>query len=135
MRRAALLTAPLLAAALMAASPAAAWLSREGYRVEDRGNGRFEVLASAGQSASESWCAAGAYVTRFLAENPTARIWRVSPPPRRAGEGVTFALSPEGAAASTGLMAVWGAEGAALSAGFAEALCAGTGPMRGLADD
>jgi hypothetical protein len=136
MRRAALFAVTL--STLAAAAPAHAWMSAEGYRVEARGDGSFEVLASAGQSASESWCAAGAYVTRFLADGPTTRILRVSAPPRRAGEGVRFALaaSAEGPGQPTGLLMPFGAPSDnTITAGFAESLCGGTGPIRPVAAD
>lgn len=134
MRRTALI-APLFVA-LAAAAPAHAWLSAEGYRVEDRGNGTFEVLTSPGQSATESWCAAGAYVSRFLGQGPTADIWRVTPPPRRAGEGVVFSLSPQGAAPETGLLVLLDASSDnSLSAAFAESLCAAVGPIRAVEGD
>lgn len=123
MRRLALL------AALAAAAPAAAYTTSEGYRVEDRGAGRFEVLASAGQSATESWCAAGEHAARHLGLGPTERLWRVSAPPRRSGEGVIFSTSPEGASAKTGL-ALLGGDTDGVSVGFAEALCDGLGPFK-----
>ncbi|MCA3513508.1 MAG: hypothetical protein IOC96_09790, partial [Rhodobacter sp.] len=33
----------------------------------------------------------------------STRIWRLSEPPRRQGEGIRFSLRPEGAASRTGL--------------------------------
>ncbi len=113
----------ILATALLSASPALAFLSENSERVQGSGSGRFEVLASPGQGASVSWCAAGDYVIRGLGLTPDTRIWRVTAPPRKAGEGVGFALSPEGAQKS-GLLAL-GLKDESLSAGAAEALCYG----------
>lgn len=110
-----------IAAALQAA-PAGAYVTRWGERVEPRGEGQFEVLASPGQGAPRSWCAAGEYVVQRLGMSPSTPIWRLSPPPRRAGEGVLFALSPEGAAEKTGLLMLDAGDGA-LTAAHAQALC------------
>lgn len=118
-----------LLAALVAAAPAAAFTTSHGYRVEDRGAGRFEVLASAGQSATESWCAAGEHAVRHLGLGPTERLWRVSAPPRRSGEGVMFSTTPDGAAEKSGL-ALLGGEGDGISVGFALALCDSLRPFR-----
>lgn len=121
-----------LVAALIAASPAAAFTTRLGERVEAQGADGFQVLASPGQAASASWCAAGDYVLHALGLPPQTRIWRVSAPPRRQGEGVAFALAPEGATV-TGLFMLGGDGTDGLSAAFAESLCYGLGPMK--ADD
>lgn len=114
---------PSLAAALafgFAALPAQAFIAQNDMIVHSEGMG-FHVEFKAGVGASDYWCAAGDYVIRDLGLARSTRIWRVSPPPRRAGEGISFTLSPEGAAASTGL-AVWPDTGG-LPAHHAQALC------------
>ncbi|MBL9056005.1 MAG: hypothetical protein JNJ84_06980 [Rhodobacteraceae bacterium] len=121
----------LLTVLVLAAAPAAAYTTRLGERVEARGEGQFEVLASAGQGAAASWCAAGDYVLHRLGLPPETRIWRLSAPPRAAGQGVTFGLSAAGAQGS-GLFNFGFKPGAetGLTAAFAENLCFGLGPMR-----
>lgn len=121
----------LLAALVLAAAPAAAYTTRLGERVEPQGEGQFQVLASAGQGAAASWCAAGDYVLHRLGLPPETRIWRLSAPPRRMGQGVTFALTDSGAQAS-GLISFGFKEGqqTGLTASFAENLCFGLGPIR-----
>ena len=109
-----------LIATLLLTGPAAAYTTRSGERVQAQGDG-FQVLASPGQAASASWCAAGDYVLHALALPPQTRIWRVTPPPRKAGAGVGFALSPDGAT-ETGLLLLAGGE-TGLTAAFAENLC------------
>jgi hypothetical protein len=113
----------ILSVTLMSASPAFAFLTQNNERVQGSGSGQFEVLASPGQAASASWCAAGDYVIHGLGMARDTRIWRVTAPPRKAGEGVGFALSPEGAQ-KTGLLS-FGQQDNSLSAAAAEALCYG----------
>ena len=121
----------LLAALVLAAAPVAAYTTRQGERVEARADGQFEVLASPGQGAAASWCAAGDYVLHRLGLPPETRIWRLSAPPRRMGQGVTFGLSDAGAQRS-GLFDFGLKQGAdsGLTAAFAENLCFGLGAMR-----
>ncbi|WP_444666749.1 hypothetical protein [Cereibacter changlensis] len=101
--------------------PAHAFRAQNDLIVDGSGT-EFHVQASPGQGASQSWCAAGDYVIRDLGIAPTTRIWRTSEPPRRQGQGVSFSLTPEGAASKTGLL-VLGAEGASLTAAFAQQHC------------
>jgi hypothetical protein len=115
---------PMLIAALMlGAAPAHAYLAQNDLRVEGRSNG-FEVLASPGMGPSRAWCAAGDYVVVILGMPSTTPVWRVSPPPRKPGEGIMFALSAAGASTDTGL-AQFGQTDATLTAGAAQALCWG----------
>jgi hypothetical protein len=111
----------LMAAALLAASPAHAYLAQNDLRVEGRANG-FEVLASPGMGPSRAWCAAGDYVVVILGLPSTTPVWRMSEPPRKPGEGIQFALSPDGAASTSGLFQ-FGDSDASLTAGAARALC------------
>ncbi|WP_420023523.1 hypothetical protein ACN9JG_03690 [Cereibacter azotoformans] len=108
-------------AALALAGPAAAYIAQNGLQVRPESGGSFLVVGSPGQGPGESWCAAGDYVMA-MGLAPTTRIWRLSEPPRRQGEGVRFGLSPEGAASKTGLF-ILGSEDASLSAIHARTLC------------
>ena len=103
------------------ASPALAFTARNGVEVQGSAD-QINVEPSAGQAAPESWCAAGDFVIRELGQPATTPLYRVTPPPRRAGEGVTFSLLPEGATDRTGLLLL-GDRDASLSAGHAQALC------------
>lgn len=96
----------LLPAALalgLSAVPAAAYLTRNNLLVVPEGNGVFNIPYRGKSGDSEFWCAAGDYVQRGLGLPANTRIWRLSEPPRRQGEGVRFSLNPEGAASRTGL--------------------------------
>jgi hypothetical protein len=110
----------LILIALLAATPASAFLARNGERVEGTASG-FTVLASPGQGASSSWCAAGDFVIRRLGLSRNTRIWRMDEPPRRQGQGVRFSLSAEGAATSSGLARF--PDSGSMSANSAQNLC------------
>lgn len=103
------------------ASPAMAFQARNDLHVSGDA-GAIVVAARPGQAAPQSWCAAGDFVIRGLGLSSTTPIYRITPPPRRSGESVTFSLSPEGASERTGLVRLVG-EGNAVSAGHAQSLC------------
>ena len=110
----------ILAIALLAATPASAFIAENDLIVRSTGGVTFEVPYRGLSGASAFWCAAGDYVVRELHQPVTTKIYRTSSPPRRAGNGVTFSLSPEGAK-RTGLF-VWG-NPKGISASFARSLC------------
>lgn len=103
------------------ATPAMAFTARNGVEVQGNSD-RIEVQPSAGQAAPQSWCAAGDFVVRGLGMPASTPVYRITPPPRRGGEGVTFSLSPEGASEKTGVF-VFGQADNSLTAGLAQALC------------
>ena len=114
---------PAVLAGLMAlASPAFAFIATNDLRVVPQGEGTFDIPFRGLTGASDFWCAAGDFALRGLNASNNTRIYRVSEPPRRAGQGVRFSLSPDGAASSTGL-ASFGRSSASLSAGHAVFLC------------
>ena len=103
------------------ASPAAAFQARNDAQVT--GTAIEIVVASRpGLSAAESWCAAEDFVIRALGQPTSTPLYRLTPPPRRAGGEVTFSLSPEGATDRSGLLQI-GAHDASLNAAHARALC------------
>jgi hypothetical protein len=114
----------LLALALMACVPSgtesATFLAQNDERVQGTAAG-FIVVASPGQGATSSWCAAGDFVIRRLGLSRNTRIWRLDEPPRRQGQGVRFSLSPEGAATSSGLARL--PDSGSMSANAAQSLC------------
>lgn len=113
----------LIAACVIIAAPAHAYLAQNDLRVVRKGDG-FEVLASPGMGPSRAWCAAGDYAIRLLGLPSSTPLWRISEPPRKAGEGIVFGLSAEGAASTSGLIQI-GENDASLTAGAAQALCWG----------
>jgi hypothetical protein len=64
-----------------------------------------------------------------LRASPGDRIWRLSEPPRRSGEGIRFSMSPEGRASRSGL-AILGPDDASLSVAMAQQMCEVSRPVR-----
>ena len=119
----------LLAAALVAAAPAHAFISSNRMRVDATGPVTFSVTARGGKyGAIDFWCAAGEYAWQRLRAPNNARIYRLSEPPRRSGEAIVFSLDPTGKASRTGL-AVIGTDDGSLSVASARTQCAA---VRGL---
>ena len=118
----ALLSAAALAATTLVALPAqAGFLARNGMGVERMSDGTISVEWRGKSGAPYFWCAVGDYVIRGLDMAPNTRIWRVSPPPRPAGAGVVFSLSPEGSAGKTGMLTI--PDDGSLTAASAQDLC------------
>ena len=113
-----LLTAALAALAL--SGPAQAFIAENSLVVEGRPDGTFVVPYRGLSGASDFWCAAGDYVVRELHRPVDTRIYRLTSPPRRAGQGIVFGLSPEGAK-GTGLLG-FNSSGS-VSAAHARQLC------------
>ncbi|MGL5010073.1 MAG: hypothetical protein ACRC6I_09330 [Paracoccaceae bacterium] len=111
------------AALILSTLPAHAYLAQNSLRVTGTAE-RFEVLASPGMGATRAWCAAGDFAITILGVPQSTPIWRLSEPPRKAGEGIAFALSPAGAASTSGLFQ-FGPSDASLTASAAKALCWG----------
>lgn len=110
-------------AALALSVPGAeAAVTRSGFRVNPIDANRFEVEFRAGFGESDYWCAAGEYASRMRLP-PAGRIWRISPPPRRQGQGVVFSFSPEGSAGRTGVMTLGGARDGSFNRTVAEQFC------------
>jgi hypothetical protein len=113
--------APMLALILTVA-PAAAFRAQNDMIVEPRGQNGFHVAYRGGRAgAPDFWCAAGDYVVRDLGRSPGTPIYRTTSTPRRAGHGLDFSLSPDGAK-RTGLVTIFGSR-TSVTAGAARALC------------
>ncbi len=110
-------------ALLILTNPAHAYLTQNSLRVQGDATA-FEVQFSPGMGAANAWCAAGDYAVRYLGLPGTAKIWRMSEPPRGVGQGVRFATSGAGAASKSGLIRL-NEQDASLTAGAAQALCWG----------
>lgn len=110
----------LFLVALAIASPASAWIARNALIVEPTGSDSFHIPYRGKSSVRAFWCAAGDYVIRELHLPADTEIYRTSRPPRRAGQGISFSLSPA-EATRPGLAILAGGPG--LTASFARALC------------
>lgn len=105
MRRLMLATAlaTLAAGLTLTAGQAMAFSALNGQRVEQMDANRFIVQWRGRSGDMAFWCAAADYAQRGLGLSAQARIWRISEPPRKAGKGIVFSTSPEGAASRTGI--------------------------------
>jgi hypothetical protein len=112
---------PLLLAAGMASTPAAAFQAQNNFTVRQLDKTRFEVLSRGGLSPTDAWCAAGDFVIRGLRQPRSTPIWRISEPPRASGQSIVFSLSSEGASSSTGLATFGG--GSSVTASHGQNLC------------
>jgi hypothetical protein len=126
-----LLVASVLASSLaLTAAPASAFTSVNGLPVQPTGAQSFYVPLI-GQTADQAfWCAAGDFVQRGLGLPGRTPIYRLSPPPRKAGKGIEFSLSSAGAAEKTGVT-IFGNSGPknSVSATIAYNLCASLIPI------
>ncbi|MGL6210349.1 MAG: hypothetical protein ACRC14_11040, partial [Paracoccaceae bacterium] len=93
----------LTLAVLAAASPA---LANGGFRplpiVADNGTD-FTVGFYSQARTTDYWCAAGNYITNIKGMPDRTRVYRLSPSPRRAGQGITFTLDPARSTGETGI--------------------------------
>jgi hypothetical protein len=120
------LAVPLLAAAMLLAAPALAFVAPNRLPVQPAGSDPNTFTVGYRGNANgdiDFWCAAGAYANSQLNAASTARIYRISPPPRRAGQGITFSMNPAGAASSTGLATVGGRSDGSMTVASARQQC------------
>lgn len=112
MRRIALIAA----AALALAQPAYAFEARNSLRVAQTSATDFTVGYKNTAKLTDYWCAAGDFAARGLGVAGPTRVYRLSPPPRGAGQGISFTLDPARAAGETGLTTFGGKQDGAFSA-------------------
>jgi hypothetical protein len=128
-----LLSLGLAATLATLAVPASAYIAANGLLVQRESARTFNVPYRGLSGDTDFWCAAGDYVNNFLGLPGGTRIYRLSEPPRRSGQGIRFSLDPEGAASRTGL-AIFSSDGpkGSVSASMAFALCPPRFPFFGL---
>jgi hypothetical protein len=106
MTRLSLILAALIASASAASAVPSSWFrATNGMWVQPAPETprKFYVPWKGDPGPAAFFCAAGDYVIRRLGMPQSTRIFRLSEPPRRAGEGIWFSLDPEGAASRTGV--------------------------------
>lgn len=108
-------------------SPAQAFVASNGLIVQQVNATDFFVPFRGRAGAASFWCAAGDFVVRQLGMRPNTRVFRHSPPPRGAGQGILFSLNAEGAQ-DRGIQ-VWGSRDAGMSASLAQTYCANEVPL------
>jgi hypothetical protein len=93
-----------LAALFTVTSPALAdYRAINGMWVQDLGKGEFLVKYEGRVSETDFWCAAGNYAERVLGASGKTRLYRVTPPPRKRGQGIIFTLDAAKSGGATGI--------------------------------
>jgi hypothetical protein len=115
--------AALVLSAALAAPPAAArdFVASNTLTVVATGPGSFVVRFGGLEAEGDFWCAAGEYVIRRLGLPSATRVYRTSPPPRRAAGSVSFSLDRTQAVPSG--ITTFGAPDEGMTAGGATAFC------------
>lgn len=107
---------------LLLPMPAAAFMARNGMTAVQVSPTEIEVLHEVRRDDTDYWCAAGDFVQRVLEQPGKTRIWRATPKPREAGNGIVFTLDPTRKAEGAGLSQFGsGPRDGSLSAGMAVA--------------
>ncbi|WP_347140606.1 hypothetical protein [Paracoccus sp. SSK6] len=83
--------------------PAAAWTAQNGMTAVQTGPSEITVIHDVRRGDTDYWCAAGDFAQRALGLPGKTRLWRASPKPRRAGDGIVFTLDERNAAKGAGL--------------------------------
>lgn len=111
----------LAIALALVATPAAALFPGQQLRVTPGPEGDFTVRYAAQARLTDYWCAAGLHVTQTLRLADSTRVYRLSPPPRKAGQGIAFTLEAARSAGETGLSSFGGPQDGSMAAGVAVA--------------
>lgn len=82
---------------------AEAFTAQNGMQVAQVGPTEIAVAHEVQQSDTDYWCAAADYAKRVLNQPGSARLWRATPKPRKAGEGIVFTLDPTKKAEGAGI--------------------------------
>lgn len=93
----------LILALLLLPAPAAAFTARNGMTAVQSGLTEIAVIHEVRRGDTDYWCAAGDFAQRVMGLPGNTRIWRASPKPRGAGDGIVFTLDPAKAAEGAGL--------------------------------
>jgi len=110
-----------LVAALGLAAPVQAGFTLNPLRITQDSNTEFTVGYNSDARLTDYWCAAGRFVTLQLGLSDRTRVYRLSPPPRKQGQGISFTLDASRSAGTTGLSTLGGPQDGSMSAGGAVA--------------
>lgn len=83
--------------------PAAAFTAQNGMTAARTGPAEIAVIHDAKRADTDYWCAAGDFAQRAMGLPGPTPLWRASPKPRVAGQGILFTLDPAQAAPGAGL--------------------------------
>ncbi|WP_052714594.1 hypothetical protein [Paracoccus sp. S4493] len=93
----------ILMALLALPLPAHAFTARNGMEARQVDATDIAVPFEAGRTDTDYWCAAGDLAQQVMNQPVATRIWRASPKPREAGQGILFTLDPARQAHGAGL--------------------------------
>lgn len=93
----------LLILLMMTPLPAAGFTAQNGMTARQTGSTEIAVDYRAGRLDTDYWCAAGDFAQAALGLPGRTRLWRASPKPRKAGQGILFTLDPARKAEGAGL--------------------------------
>lgn len=110
-----------LLAALAVATPALAFGIEPRLRITQHGGSDFTVGYDSQARLTDYWCAAGNFVTNTLGMPDRTRVYRLSPLPRKAGQGISFTLDASRSVGDTGITTFGGPQDGSMSAGGAVA--------------
>lgn len=92
-----------LVALLLLPTTATAFTAQNGMTATRIGPTEIAVRHEVQRDDTDYWCAAGDFARRILMLPGATRLWRATPKPRRAGEGLVFTLDPANKAEGAGL--------------------------------
>lgn len=82
---------------------AAAFTAQNGMTAVQTAPSEITVIHEARRDDADYWCAAGDFVQRVMGLPGRTPIWRASPKPRGAGQGIVFTLDPANQAPGAGI--------------------------------
>lgn len=88
---------------MLLALPAEAFTAQNGMTARRAGPTEIAVDHDVRRQDTDYWCAAGDFAQRALGLPGGTRLWRASPKPRKAGQGILFTLDPARKAEGAGL--------------------------------
>ena len=93
----------VLAPLLLLPMPVSAFTTQNGMTATQISPTEIAVAHDVRRDDTDYWCAAGDFASRALGLAGQTRIWRATPKPRGAGEGIIFTLDPAHKAEGAGL--------------------------------
>ena len=87
---------------LLLPMPAAAFTAQNGMTAARAGPAEIAVFHEVRRDDTDYWCAAGDFAQRVLGLPGRTPLWRASPKPRGAGQGILFTLDPAQASPGAG---------------------------------
>ena len=110
-----------LLAVVAIAAPSLAFGYNFQFRYTQTSKTDFTVEYQLNAGFTDYWCGAGKFVTEKLGLPGRTRVYLLSPPPRKAGKGLSFTLDATRSAGTTGVTTFGGPQDGSMSASGAKA--------------